>query len=145
MKRFESPIVEGTKVQIAGRTGWYSIYEFENDRKLVKISGLAGSFQRGHILKYSNRCIKAIEIQDYIKPDRKDDEYGAASPCIICGKNVTGETVTVQIAEDGRVIHPKDPESKYTDRYHHHLVGSSCRRRMIKQGFPKQYFHHIEE
>jgi len=55
MKRFESPIVEGTKVQVVGRTGWYSIYEFENDRKLVKISGLAGSFQRGHILKYSNR------------------------------------------------------------------------------------------
>ena len=57
MKRFESPIVEGTKVQVVGRTGWYSIYEIENDRKLVKISGLAGSFQSGHILKYSNKGV----------------------------------------------------------------------------------------
>ena len=84
-----------------------------------------------------------VNIQDYIKPDRKDDEYAAASPCIICGKNVTGENVTVQIDQDGILIHPDDPKSKSTDRYHHHLVGASCRRKMIKQGFPKEFLHNI--
>lgn len=87
--------------------------------------------------------MKLLNINDFIKSNRADDEEGAALPCIICGKNVSGESyVTVQFDYEGIIISPDNPKNKQTDRYHHHAVGSGCKRKMLKQGFPIEYFNH---
>jgi hypothetical protein len=60
MYTFEKPIRIGTLVKIHGRDEWQIIEAFFNDRKLVKLEGIGGSFQRGHIIKYSNKFNKQL-------------------------------------------------------------------------------------
>lgn len=86
--------------------------------------------------------MKPLNIYDFVKKDRGDDADGAAAPCIVCGKDVTGRGYhTVQITYEGEVIPPEDSRSKEDDTYHHHAIGSGCVKRIRKLGFPKELLH----
>lgn len=56
MKKFNKNIKENqTRVQIDGQTGWHLVTEVHETRRWVKVDGLAGSFQRVHVTKYTNK------------------------------------------------------------------------------------------
>lgn len=44
-----------TRVQIEGIDGWYLIKEVHETRNWIKVYGVMGSFQRGHIYKFTNK------------------------------------------------------------------------------------------
>jgi len=44
---------ETTYVKIIGN--WYKVKEIHETRKWIKVDGLVGSFQRGHIKKFTNK------------------------------------------------------------------------------------------
>lgn len=54
MKRFDSRVRTGTKVLI-DVFGWCVVESVHPTRKWVKLEGFAGSFQRRHILKFTNK------------------------------------------------------------------------------------------
>ena len=53
MKKFNKLFKVGTKVIISGE--WYSVTEVHETRNWIKVDGLDGSFQRGHVAKFSNK------------------------------------------------------------------------------------------
>ena len=56
MKKFSKLIVAGkTRVQLAGEYGYRVVEEINENRNLIKVNGLHGSFQRKHILKFTNK------------------------------------------------------------------------------------------
>lgn len=55
MKKFNKNIKIGTKVKIAGFEEWFSVKEIHETRFWIKLNGVHGSFQHGHILKYTNK------------------------------------------------------------------------------------------
>jgi hypothetical protein len=56
MRKFNKNFKIGTKVKLIGLSeNWQSIKSFENDRKLIKIIGFQGSWQFGHVIKYTNK------------------------------------------------------------------------------------------
>ena len=55
MKKFNAKFKIGTKVWIAGFSEAQIVESFSNDRKLVTLKNVTGSFQRAHILKFSNK------------------------------------------------------------------------------------------
>lgn len=55
MKKFESKIKIGTKVQIAGFEEWFTVKEIHETRFLIKLNEVLGSFQREHIIKFTNK------------------------------------------------------------------------------------------
>ena len=62
MKLFSKSFKIGTKVRILGQ--WYSVIEISEGRRWIKVNGIAGSFQRGHIEKYSNSTPDAARKAD---------------------------------------------------------------------------------
>ena len=54
MKRFDKRVVIGTKVLLEG-IDWRVVKKVHDTRKWVEIEGLVGSFQRGHVLKFTNK------------------------------------------------------------------------------------------
>lgn len=54
MKKFDIRVKPGTKVLIEG-FGWCVVESLHPTRKWVKLEGFAGSFQRGHVLKFTNK------------------------------------------------------------------------------------------
>ena len=54
MKKFDKRIKIGTKVLLEGQTQWLEVIDIHETRKWIKVEGLAGEFQRGHVLKFSN-------------------------------------------------------------------------------------------
>ena len=54
MKRFDRRVRAGTKVLI-DVFGWCVVESVHPTRKWVKLEGFAGSFQRRHILKFTNK------------------------------------------------------------------------------------------
>jgi hypothetical protein len=57
MKRFNIRFnTESTLVQLdIGRADWYKIKEINESRTLIKVVGVLGSFQRAHVLKFTNK------------------------------------------------------------------------------------------
>ena len=56
MKKFNKLFnTETTKVKINGR--WYQVREINDTRVNIKVVGLGGSFQKGHIEGFSNKRI----------------------------------------------------------------------------------------
>ena len=57
MKKFNSSFKVGTKVlmNLAGEKLWVSITEINEVRNNIKVEGWAGSFQRNHVIKFSNK------------------------------------------------------------------------------------------
>ena len=53
MKRFNKNVVIGTKVVINNEL--HTVKEVYNNHTLIKVDGLSGSFQKGHITKYTNK------------------------------------------------------------------------------------------
>jgi hypothetical protein len=52
MKKFNKLFKVGTKVKINGK--WYSTRSINDQRIHIKVNGLAGEMQRGHIEQFSN-------------------------------------------------------------------------------------------
>ena len=44
-----------TRVKILGQDTWRSVTEINEQRSHIKISGMMGSFQRGHIATFTNK------------------------------------------------------------------------------------------
>jgi len=55
MKKFNSLFKTGTKVQIEGISGWYTVKYIHPNQLWITIEGIAGSHQRGHITKFTNK------------------------------------------------------------------------------------------
>ena len=54
MKKFNILFKKGTKVLIEG-IGWQVVKTVHHTRNWVELEGIAGSFQRGDVLKFSNK------------------------------------------------------------------------------------------
>jgi len=56
MKKFDKRVVVGTKVLIEWHGGykWHVVKSIHPTRKWIQAEGLVGSFQRGHVLKFTN-------------------------------------------------------------------------------------------
>lgn len=44
-----------TKVKIEKNGAWLAIELIEHNRKWIKLVGIAGMFQRGHVITYTNK------------------------------------------------------------------------------------------
>ena len=55
MQKFNKLFTINTYVQIAGSNGFHKIKEIDKTRKWIKIVGYEGSFQRGHITRFTNK------------------------------------------------------------------------------------------
>ena len=56
MKNFYKKIKVGTDVSINGH--WYQVIGISNDKKLIKVNELLGSFKLDHIDKFRNKKVK---------------------------------------------------------------------------------------
>lgn len=54
MNKFDKRVVVGTKVLIEWH-GWHTVKSIHPTRKWIQVEGFNGSFQRGHVLKFTNR------------------------------------------------------------------------------------------
>lgn len=54
IERFDKRVIPGTKV-LTENWGWRVVKSVHETRKWVEIVGLVGSFQRGDVLKFSNK------------------------------------------------------------------------------------------
>jgi hypothetical protein len=55
MKVINRNIEIGTLVKVEGGFDeWHKVIAFQNDRKILRVEDMAGYFQEGHILKYTN-------------------------------------------------------------------------------------------
>jgi hypothetical protein len=56
MKKFNKLYnIKTTKVKIPGMEKWYKVKEIDSTRQWIKLEGLEGSFQVGHIDKFTNK------------------------------------------------------------------------------------------
>ena len=75
MKKFNSLFKAGqTKVQVQGEYGYRKVAEIHETRKWIKVEGLAGSFQRAHIVAFSNK--DTVEMYPAIDDLYIADQYG---------------------------------------------------------------------
>lgn len=76
MKKFNKLFsVETTKVQVAGEHGFRNIKEIHETRKWIKVEGLEGSLQRGHIVSFTNK--DAVEMYPAVDDLYYWDQYGS--------------------------------------------------------------------
>lgn len=61
MEKFSKAFKVGTKVHLEGDSGYREVMEVHETRKWVRIKGLAGLFQRGHIEHYTN-CDSVLTV-----------------------------------------------------------------------------------
>jgi hypothetical protein len=54
MQKFNILFKKGTKVLLLG-LGWQVVKTVHGSRNWVELEGIMGSFQRGHVLKFSNK------------------------------------------------------------------------------------------
>ena len=55
MKKFNKQVKVGTKVMISGEYGYREVREVSAGRQWVKVKGIGGSHQTGHIVQYTNK------------------------------------------------------------------------------------------
>ena len=56
MKKFNALFQAGkTSVKIYGHSEWWRVKEVESHKKLIKINGLVGSFQRADVERFTNK------------------------------------------------------------------------------------------
>ncbi|EOW9469110.1 hypothetical protein ACOCGZ_003066 [Vibrio cholerae] len=76
MKKFNKSFVSGqTKVQLSGEYGYRMVKEVNETRNLIKVDGLSGSFQRGHIITFTNKA--NVEMYPAIDDLYLTDQYGS--------------------------------------------------------------------
>lgn len=65
MKKFDNRVKPGTRVKLVGYRGgwdgWLVVTSVHPTRKWIQVEGYLGSFQRGDVLKFSNK-IKEIKL-----------------------------------------------------------------------------------
>lgn len=54
MLKFDKRVKIGTLVLVKG-VGWCVVKSIHETRKWIEVNGWAGSLQRGHVLKFSNK------------------------------------------------------------------------------------------
>lgn len=55
MKKFDNRVKVGTWVMVNSK--WYIVKEIHATRQWIKVEGLVGSFQTGHVEKFSNKKV----------------------------------------------------------------------------------------
>lgn len=63
MKQFEKTIAVGTKVLLVCGN-WATVKEIHDTGKWIKVKEFEGSFQRGHVLKYTNKAPNSKELME---------------------------------------------------------------------------------
>jgi len=58
MYTFDSRFKIGTKVRLVIDGPWYTVKEIHPTRKWIKLNEVEGSFQVGHISKFTNKELK---------------------------------------------------------------------------------------
>ena len=55
MKKFDKRVnTETTSVKLYGQVGWWKVRKINDTRINIQVRGLGGSFQRGHVEKFTN-------------------------------------------------------------------------------------------
>lgn len=54
MKKFDKRVIVGTKVLLEWH-GWHTVTSVHPTRKWIQVDDFVGSFQRGHVVKFTNR------------------------------------------------------------------------------------------
>ncbi len=78
MKVFNSLIVAGkTKVQLQGEYGFRVVSSIHDSRLFIKVDGLGGSFQRKHVIAFTNKDNVEMypAIEDLYCKDQYDSVY----------------------------------------------------------------------
>jgi hypothetical protein len=69
-------------------------------------------------------------------------DHGHPDACILCEKRITNfDTASmVEFDMDGEILGPDSPESNGPESMGEHLIGPSCKRRLIKAGADPKWF-----
>ena len=54
MTKFDKRFAIGTKVKLQGIEGFQAIKDINSVRNLIQVKGWTGSFQRGHVISFTN-------------------------------------------------------------------------------------------
>lgn len=55
MRKFDKRVIAGSKVRLFGRRDWCTVKSVHPTRQWVELEEMVGSFQRGHIEKFTNK------------------------------------------------------------------------------------------
>ncbi|MFV0576101.1 MAG: hypothetical protein ACK5NC_11910 [Vibrio sp.] len=76
MKKFNKLfIADKTKVQLPGEYGYRLVKEVHENRNWIKVEGLVGSFQRSHIISFSNK--ENVNMFPALEDLYTTDQYGS--------------------------------------------------------------------
>ena len=75
MKKFNSLFKKGTKVQLSGEYGYRAVKSVDETRQWIAVEGLVGSFQRGHVIAFSNK--ESVEMYPAIDDLYTTDQCGS--------------------------------------------------------------------
>ena len=75
MKKFNKLFTESTKVQVAGEYGYRNITSIHPSRQWIRVEGIEGSHQRGHIVAFTNAA--APEMYPALEDLYITDQYGS--------------------------------------------------------------------
>jgi len=69
-------------------------------------------------------------------------DHGHPDACILCEKRITNfDTASmVEFTIDGEILGPDSPESNGPESIGEHLIGPSCKKRLIKAGADPKWF-----
>ena len=106
MKTFNRSFKIGTKVMLTGEYGYREIVEINDTRVNIKVKGLGGSFQRGHVIKFTNR--ENVEMYPAAEDLFITDQYGSvyergSSENVFVGK-LNGRSLKVFVSDMKRQI-----------------------------------------
>ena len=99
MKKFNSLIKKGTRVLISGN--WEVVTSLNENKNLITVRGLAGSFQRGHISKFSNSSFLSSTAQAVVNELTRDGYDMAQVKDAMCdGEYLATAGVSREVAEE---------------------------------------------
>ena len=76
MKKFNRNYVAGqTKVQLSGEYGYRLVSDVDSTRNWIKVEGLTGSFQVGHVNTYTNKS--DVNMYPAVEDMYTSDQYGS--------------------------------------------------------------------
>ena len=77
MKKFNKLFTTETKVIIAGEYGYRFVKSINDSRTLIEVDGVCGSFQRGHIITFTNKANVEMypALDDLYVTDQYDSVY----------------------------------------------------------------------
>lgn len=100
MKKFNKSFKIGTLVQLPGEYGYRRISEIHETRKWIKIENLSGSFQRDHIITFSNKTQDMYPaIDDLYITDQYGSVYERRKDCNMFIGKLNGRTLKQFVRE----------------------------------------------